>query len=239
MVITENGKNQEKEIHILYNGDSPQHYIFNTKTNKIAQFDSYINKIKYKDVLNRHNNIISLLSGKRNRNCNWWLSLKIGDMCDVRDRLGRYYVARIQDIKQKGEKITNDHKLVFRISHGIESASVLDKYTQLRGFFVTYIDLDEQWNEWIYIEENKTICNCLDQCDKFNQFHRIAPLSTQPKLRWQWKYGTAFCNPFLYVYRPGSIHSQVRIVNQNTCTHEIDDIYYRYTNKNRIKYLIW
>ena len=171
-----------KQIHILGGGFRGQHYIFDITTNKFIKFDDNICHIK-SQLLSKSKSKSNTGDRYLDKKC---ASFEIGSIIDAKDAIlyqsleGNFYLAKIVDIKAKGESITKDFKLLKHMKKGSIHKSMKRKYTKLKGILIHYIGWENKWDDWIYINENETFCNCINKCAIGN--HRIAPANTQSKI---------------------------------------------------------
>ena len=157
VLVNENGV---EKIHIIGGDFTGQHYIFDIKTNKISLFTENICQIKC-SLSNTNSNKSNDIDDD---------TLKIGDTIDARANASRMYqLAKIVDIKGKNTPIPKkDTKLL------------LDDKKALKRIFVHYIGFDDEFDEWINIDEKGTFCNCIGKCKRKD--HRIAPTNSQSRI---------------------------------------------------------
>eukprot|EP01083_Nonionella_stella_P102852 293072_1 len=123
---------------------------------------------------NRKN--LHVTSNFKSQSMDKWMDFEVGDVLDARDRWGQWYEAKIkihkpikEDMPKKGLKK--------------EQTKEIDKLKNLEAIFVRYPGWDEKYNEWIFIDPERTFCKCGALCNTDRAKHRIAAHDTQSKFK--------------------------------------------------------
>ena len=166
----------DKEYTMLISGDTIQ-FILGTKDNYSDYDDSLANfqfNIKTKEFCVIHNNIHvpqSVDHVAKFKIEHLLDNLKIDDYIDVKDHTGRWYLAKVLNIRNV--EFYSDKAMVDNMNKNANGSKVAhadkgDLIIKSMGIFVHYVRWPSRWDQWIHVSSDQN----MHESEHFDQFQK-------------------------------------------------------------------